>query len=96
MEAISVFSPCMEPAQEVRGGMSTSVKAHTRMTDSDSMCKCIFVCTQARLRVCFDESVAAGFYLKSGQTGLRETSKDWMMDAGQSLNLMNGLRYVSN
>lgn len=94
MEAISDFSLRMETVQEVRRGMSTSVKAHTRM--SDSMCRCVFVCTQACLRVCFYESVAVVLYLKSGQTGQRETSKDWMIDAGQSLSLMNGLRYVSN
>lgn len=94
MEAISDFSLCMETVQEVRRGMSTSVKAHTRM--SDSMCRCVFVCMQACLRVCFDESVAVGSYLKWGQTGPRETSKDWMIDAGQSLSLMNELRYVSN
>lgn len=90
MEAISNFSLRMEIVQEVRRVMSTSVKAHTRM--SDSMCRCVFVCMQACLRVCFYES----FYLNSGQTGPRETSKDWMIDAGQSLSLMNGLRNVSN
>lgn len=94
MEAISDYSLCMETVQEVRLGMSTSVKAHARM--SDSMCRCVFVCMQACLRVCFYESAAVGFYLKSGQTCPRETSKDWMIDAGQSLSLMNGLRYVSN
>ena len=89
MEAISDISFCMKTVQEVRRGISMSVKAHTRM--SDSMCKCVFVCMQARLRVCFYESVAVGFYLKSGQTGPRETSEVWMIDAGQPLNLMNEL-----
>lgn len=94
MEAISDFFLHMETVQEVRRGMSMSVKAHTRM--SDSMCRCVFVCMLVCLRVRFCGSVAVGFYLKSGQTGLRETSKDWMIDAGQSLSLMNGLCYFSN
>ncbi len=78
MEAISDFFLCMETGQEVRRGMSTSVKAHIRM--SDSMLRCVFVCMQACLRVYFYKSVATGFYLKSGQTGVKETSKgldDW-------------------
>lgn len=94
MEAILDCSFRREKVQEVQRGMSMSVKSHARM--SDSMCRCIYVCMEAYLCVCFYESAAMGFYLKSGPSGPRETSKDWMIDAGQSLSLMNGLHYVSN
>lgn len=47
MEVISEFSLCMETVQEVRVGMSMSVKTHARM--SDSMCRCVFVSMQVCL-----------------------------------------------
>lgn len=71
MEAISVFSLSMDTVQEVFW-MSDFVKAHTRM--SDSVCSCVLACMKACLWVCM--SVALGLYLKLGQTGLRETSKE--------------------
>lgn len=84
-----------ETVQEVRRGMSTSVEAHTCL--SDSAYRCVFVCMQACLCVYVGVTECShGLSPESGQTGQKETSKDWMIDAGQSLSLMNGLRYVCN
>lgn len=95
MEAISDFSLHGETVQEVLW-MSKSVRANACMSDGE--CVGVFLRTRKALCVCvcFGVSVAVVVYLKAGQADPGETSDDWMIDAGQWLSLINGLRHVSN